>query len=81
MEKKFQALKNKLSKGHFNSVREKGFQYWGKSKTICYIGSKGDVARVYYRFVPGEHKIEILAYSNKSKQTSITDRMVNLFDN
>lgn len=81
LEKKFQALEDKLSQGHFNSGREKGFQHWGKSKTICYIGSKGDGARVYYRFVPGEHKIEILAYSNKSKQTSITDRMVNLFDN
>jgi hypothetical protein len=37
LEKKFQALEDKLSKGHFNSGREKGFQCWGKSKTICYI--------------------------------------------
>ena len=64
IKKKFKGLEDKLSQGHFNSGREKGFKRWVKSKTICYIGSKGDAARIYYRFVPGEHKIEILAYSN-----------------
>jgi hypothetical protein len=81
IKKKFKVLEDKLSQGHFNSGRKKGFQRWGKSKTICYIGSKGDAARIYYRFVPGEHKIEILAYSNKAKQIEITGRMTDLFDN
>jgi hypothetical protein len=77
LEKKFKALEDRLSQGHFNSSREKGFQYWDSSLNICYVGSKGDGARIYYRFVPGEHKIQILAYSNKGKQTPITNRMIN----
>ena len=48
--KKFEGLEKKLSEGHFNSGREKGFQRWGDSKHICYIGSKGDGGRIYYKF-------------------------------
>ena len=81
LEKKLEALEEKLSQGHFNSGRAKGFQHWGKSKKICYIGSKGNGARIYYRFVPGEQKVEILAYSNKAKQASLTTRMIKLYDN
>ena len=81
LEKKFEVLEEKLSQGYFNSGRAKGFQRWGKSKKICYIGSKGNGARIYYRFVPGQQKVGILAYSNKAKQTSLTTRMVKLYDN
>jgi hypothetical protein len=67
LQKKFDALERKISQGHFNSGREKGFQQW--SKNISYVGSKRDGARIYYRFVPEKFKVEILAYSNKAKQT------------
>ena len=79
LKKKFDALEKNLSQGHFSSGREKGFQQW--SNNIYYVGSKGDGARVYYRFVPDKFKVEILAYSNKGKQTPITKRMERLYDN
>ena len=79
LKKKFDGLEKKISQGHFSSGREKGFQQW--SKNIYYVGSKGDGARVYYKFVPDKFKVEILAYSNKSKQTAITKRMERLYDN
>jgi hypothetical protein len=45
------------------------------------VGSKEDGARIYYRFVPDKFEVEILAYSNKAKQTPITKRMKKLYDN
>jgi hypothetical protein len=72
LKKKFDALEKNLSQGHFNSGREKGFQQW--SNNIYYVGSKGDGARIYYRFVPNKFEVEILAYSNKAKQSPITKR-------
>ena len=51
------------------------------SNNIYYVGSKGDGARIYYRFVPNKFEVKILAYSNKAKQTSITKRMERLYDN
>ena len=77
--RKFNGLEEKLSQGHFSSGREKGFQQW--SKNIYYVGSKGDGAQIYYKFVPGEFKVQILAYSDKNKQTLITNRMVKLYEN
>ena len=53
----------------------------GIPSNIYYVGSKGDGARIYYRFVPNKFKVEILAYSNKGKQTAITKRMERLYDN
>ena len=79
LKKKFDALEKNLSQGHFSSGREKGFQQW--SNNIYYVGSKGDGARIYYRFVPNKFEVEILAYSNKAKQTSITKRMERLYEN
>lgn len=79
LKKKFDKLEKNLSQGHFNSGRAKGFQQW--SNNIYYVGSQGDGARVYYRFVPDKFEVEILAYSNKAKQTGITKRMENLYDN
>lgn len=78
LKQKFDALEKNISQGHFSSGREKGFQQW--SNNIYYVGSKGDGARIYYRFVPDEFEVEILAYSNKAKQTSITTRMEKLYD-
>jgi hypothetical protein len=78
LKKKFDALEENISQGHFSSGREKGFQQW--SNNIYYVGSKGDGARVYYRFVADKFEVEILAYSNKAKQTPITNRMENLYD-
>ena len=77
--KKFEALEEKLSQGHFNCGREKGYQNW--SDNIYYVGSKGDGARIYFKFVPDKFKVEILAYSNKAKQTGLTNRMENLYGN
>ena len=79
LKRKFDALEKNISQGHFSSGREKGFQQW--SNNIYYVGSKGDGARIYYRFVPNKFEVEILAYSNKAKQTSITKRMERLYDN
>ena len=79
LKKKFDALEKNLSQGHFSSGREKGFQQW--SNNIYYVGSKGDGARRYYKFVPDKFEVEILAYSTKGKQTSITKRMKRLYDN
>ena len=79
LKKKFDALEKNISQGHFSSGREKGFQQW--SNNIYYVGSKGDGARIYYRFVPNKFEVEILAYSNKAKQTSITKKMERLYDN
>ena len=79
LKKKFDALEKDLSQGHFNCGREKGFQQW--SNNIYYVGSIGDGARIYYRFVPNKFEVEILSYSNKAKQTSITNRMERLYDN
>lgn len=79
LKQKFDALEKNLSQGHFNSGREKGFQQW--SNNIYYIGSVGKGARIYYnRFVPDKLEVQILAYSNKAKQTSLTTRMENLYD-
>ena len=44
------------------------------------MGSVGDGARIYYRFVPEKFELEILAYSNKAKQTRLTNRMERLYD-
>ena len=79
LKKKFDALEKNISQGHFSSGREKGFQQW--SNNIYYVGSKGDGARIYYRFVPNKFEVKILAYSNKAKQTTITKRMERLYDN
>ena len=79
MKNKFDALEKNLSQGHFSSGREKGFQQW--SNNIYYVGSVGDGARIYYKFVPDQFEVEILAYSNKDKQTSITNGMDILYDN
>ena len=79
LKNKFDALEKNLSQGHFSSGREKGFQQW--SNNIYYVGSVGDGARIYYKFVPDQFEVEILAYSNKAKQTSITNRMERLYDN
>lgn len=79
LKKKFDALEKNLSQGHFSSGREKGFQQW--SNNIYYLGSKGDGALIYYKFVPDKFEVDILAYSNKGKQTSITKRMERLYDN
>ena len=79
LKKKFDALEKNLSQGHFNSGREKGFQQW--SNNIYYVGSVGDGARIYYKFVPDKFEVEILAYSNKAKQTSFTKRMERLYEN
>lgn len=79
LKRKFKGLEKNLSKGHFNSGRKKGFQQW--SNNIYYVGSVGDGARIYYKFVPDKFEVEILAYSNKGKQTSITKRMERLYDN
>lgn len=78
LQKKFDGLEKKLGQGHFNSGREKGFQQW--SNNIYYVGSHGDGARIYDRFVPDKFKVEILAYSNKATQPFITVRMKNLYD-
>ena len=53
-----------MRQGHF-ARREKGLRNW--EGDIFYIGSHGDSARIYFKFVPGEYKIQILAYSNKAK--------------
>jgi len=37
--------------------------------------------KVYFRFVPNKFEVEILAYSNKAKQTTMTKRMERLYDN
>ena len=79
LKKKFDALEKDLSQGHFNCGREKGFQQW--SNNIYYVGSIGDGARIYYRFVPNKFEVEILGYSNKAKQTSLTKRIERLYDN
>ena len=79
LKQKFDALEKNLSQGHFNSGREKGFQQW--SNNIYYIGSVGKGTRIYSnRFVPDKLEVQILAYSNKAKQTSLTTRMENLYD-
>ena len=44
------------------------------------MGLVGDEARVYYRFIPDKFEVEILAYSDKAKQTPVTNRMENLYD-
>ena len=79
LKKKFDALEKNLSQGHFNSGREKGFQQW--SNNIYYVSSVEDGARIYYKFVPDKFEVEILAYSNKAKQTTMTKRMERLYDN
>ena len=79
LKKKFPALEKNLRQGHFSSGWEKGFQQW--SNHIYYVGSKEDIDRIYYRFVPDKFEVEILAYSNKAKQTPITKRMKKLYDN
>ena len=48
---------------------------------IYYVGLVEDGARIYYKFVPDKFEVEILAYSNKGKQTIITKRMERLYDN
>ena len=73
LKKKFDALEKSISQGHFSSGREKGFQQW--SNNLYYLGATGDGARVYSKLVPDKFKVEILAYSNESKQTPITKRM------
>jgi len=45
------------------------------------VGSVGDGARIYYKFVPNKFEVEILGYSNKAKQTSLTKRIERLYDN
>ena len=76
----FDALENKLSKGHVHGGQEKGFQTWGNSPNICYISDIGDGERLYYQFVPGERKIQILGYSNKNNQQKVADRVVSKFE-
>ena len=79
LQKKFAALEKNLSQGHFNSGREKGFQQW--SNNIYSVGSVGDGARIYYKLVPDKFEVQILAYSNKARQTSLSKRMKRLYEN
>ena len=45
------------------------------------MGKKTTGARIYFKFVPGEYKVQILAYSDKSQQSPITDWIVSQYDN
>ena len=56
-------------------------QRWKGSQNIYYMGKKTTGARIYFKFVPGEYKVQILAYSDKSQQSPITDCIVSQYDN
>ena len=45
------------------------------------MGSVGEGAPIYYKFVANKFEVEILGYSNKAKQTSLTKRIERLYDN
>ena len=57
------------------------FSVLGGIFLIVYRNCDSKGLRRYYRFVPDKFKVEILAYSNKGKQTAITKRIERLYDN
>ena len=81
LKKDFNRLEKNIAQGNFKGGRDKGMQRWKGSKNIYYMGKKTTGARIYFKFVPEEYKVQILAYSDKPQQSPITDWIVSRYDN
>lgn len=81
LEKDFKKIEKLLANGHFTGGRKKGLQQWKGSKNIKYMGLAKSSARIYIKFDKNEHRIFICGYSDKAQQKSVTDRIVDRYDN
>lgn len=80
MKKNFKKIEKLLSDGHFTGGRKKGLQKWKGSENIKYMGLANSPARIYVKFENNEYK-KICGYFNKGVQQSISDRVVDTYDN